>query len=163
MKGRFDLPEPEGTCYLATDEMTALLEVFGPDLESGAISSDFLKKRGLRKLHLPREQNLSDLASREAVRFGITSEIGTIVPYERPQAWAARLRAGGSSGLVYWARHDPARKESVAFFGFHGERRTWKKGREQAISNKLIERLQQECGIEVIDIPSVDQLQIIGD
>ena len=56
MKGRFDLPEPEGTCYLATDEVTALLEVFGPDLESGAISSDFLKKRGLRKLHLPRSR-----------------------------------------------------------------------------------------------------------
>lgn len=163
MQGRFDLPEPEGTCYLATDEITALLEVLGPDLESGAVSSDLLKNRRLRKLYLAREQSLSDLTSREAVRFGITSEIGTIVPYGCPQAWAAKLRAEGSPGVVYWARYDPARNETVALFGLHGERRAWKKGREQAISNKLIERLHMECGIEVIDVPSADQLQIIGD
>jgi hypothetical protein len=163
MKGRFDLPEPQGTCYLATDEVTALLEVLGPDLESGAVSSEHLQRRCLRKLRLPREQSLSDLTSREAVRFGMTAEISTIVPYERPQAWAARLRAGGSPGVVYWARHDPSRREAVALFGLHGERRSWKKGREQAISARLIERLHRECGIEVIDVPTSDQLLVIGD
>lgn len=103
------------------DEVTALLEVLGPDLERGAISADFLKNRRLRRLRLPREQSLSDLTSREVVRFG--------------------------------------RNEAVALFGPHGERKQWRKGREQAISAQLIERLHRDCGIEVIDIPTADQLQ----
>jgi hypothetical protein len=163
MKGRFDLPEPDGTCYLATDELSALLEVVGPDLEGGAVSSRLLQERSLRRLRLPGEQHLSDLTSREAIHFGITAEIGTITPYGCPQAWAARLRAAGSLGLLYWARHDPARKEAVALFGPHGERKRWRKGREQAISAALLERLRGECSIEVIDVPRSDELVVLGD
>jgi len=163
MQGRFDLPEPEGTCYLATDEISALLEVIGPDLESGAISLDLLKARSLRKLRLPGKLNLADLTSREAVRFGITAEIGTLVPYERPQAWAAALHAADSPGLAYWPRHDPARKIALALFGPHGERKRWKKGREASISRDLIERLHEECGIEVLDVPRSDELILLGD
>ena len=163
MRGRFDLPEPEGTCYLATDELSALLEVLGPDLERGAVSSSFLKSRVLRQLRLPGEQRFSDLTSREAVRYGITLEVSTVVPYGCPQAWAARLRAAGSSGVLYWARHDPSRREVLALFGPHGERKRWRKGREKAISARLVGRLRQECGIEVIDVPRSDQLVIIGD
>jgi RES domain len=163
MQGRFDLPTPEGTCYLATDEIAALLEVLGPDLESGAVSAGFLADRRLRKLRLPVDPALSDLTAREAVHFGITAEIGTIVPYACPQAWAAKLRAAGSPGLVSWARHDPSRREMVALFGAHGERKGWRKGREQAISGPLVERLERECGIEVIDLPRSDELVFLGD
>lgn len=163
MQGRFDLSEPQGTCYLATDEISALLEVLGPDLESGAISSDLLEARSLRKLRLPGKLDLADLTSREAVRFGITAEIGTNVPYERPQAWAAALHAAGSPGLAYWPRHDPARKIALALFGPHGERKRWKKGREASISRELIERLHEECGIEVLEVPRSDELILLGD
>jgi len=163
MQGRFDLAEPEGTCYLATDEISALLEVVGPDLERGSISSDLLKARSLRKLRLPGELDLADLTSREAVRFGITAEIGTIVPYGCPQAWAAGLRAAGSPGVACWPRHDPARKIAVALFGPHGERTRWRKGRDTAISREMIERLHEECGIEVIDVPRSDELIFLGD
>lgn len=163
MRGRFDLAEPEGTCYLATDEISALLEVVGPDLERGAISSDFVKARSLRKLRLPGELDLADLTSREAVRFGITAEIGTIVPYGCPQAWAAGLRAAGSPGVAYWPRHDPARMAALALFGPHGERSRWRRGRATAISRELIERLRDECGIEVLDVPRSDELTLLGD
>ncbi len=162
MGGRFDLAEPEGTCYLATDEISALLEVFGPDLEGGTISLDFLASRSLRKLRLPGELDLADLTSREAVRFGITAEIGTLVPYERPQEWAATLRANGSPGLTYWPRHDPAHHLAVALFGPHGERKRWKRGREASISRELIERLREECGIEVLDVPRSEELILLG-
>ena len=163
MKGRFDLPEPDGTCYLAVDEISALLEVIGPDLERGAISSRFLSDRSLRKLRVPEEQRLSDLTSRQAVRFGVTTEIGTIVPYACPQAWAAKLRSTGSQGVVYWARHDPSRGEAVALFAPHGEQKKWKRGRERAISRRLLDRLRRECGVEVIDVPSSGELTILGD
>lgn len=163
MQGRFDLPEPEGTCYLATDEISALLEALGPDLERGAVSSGFLASRRLRKVRLSGHRILSDLTARGAVRFGITTEIGTIVPYACPQAWAARLREAGFSGIVSWARHDPERRETIALFGAHGERKSWRRGREQTISTSLVERLHRECGIEVIDVPTSDQLRVLGD
>ncbi len=163
MRGRFDLAEPQGTCYLATDEISAILEVIGPDFERGAISSDFLKARSLRKLRLPEEQDLADLTSREVVRFGITAEVGTLVPYDLPQAWAAALRSAGLSGLAYWPRHDPAREIVVALFGPHGERKRWKKGREAAISRELIGRLREECGIEILDLPRSEELIFLGD
>ncbi len=163
MEGRFDLPPPEGTCYLATDEITALLEVIGPDLERGAISSDFLKARSIRKLRLPEEVDLADLTSRKAVRFGVTLEIATLLPYDLPQAWALALRSIGAPGLAYQPRHDPSRRVSLALFGAHGERKRWKKGREIPIARELIERLHDECGIEVLDVPRLEELILLDD
>lgn len=161
MEARFDLHEPEGTCYLAMDGVSALLEVIGPELEGGAISAAFLQTRRLRKLSVPQEHVLGDLTSRAAGHFGITGEIGTVVPYDRPQAWAAKLRAAGLQGLLYWLRHDPARKEGVALFGPHGERKGWRRGREQEISGELLVRLRNECGIEILDVPHSRQLRIV--
>ena len=163
MQGRFDLAEPQGTCYLATDEISALLEVIGPDLLRGTISSEFLANRSLRQLRLPEEREVADLTSREAVRFGVTAEIGTLAPYELPQAWATALCSFGHSGIAYWPRHDPAREIAVALFGPHGERKRWKKGREVSIARDLIRRLRRECGIEVLDIPRSDEIRLLGD
>ena len=163
MTGRFDLPEPDGTCYLAGDPLGALLELIGPEIESGAVSAELLRDRRLRELRVPEDVELSDLTSRKASRFGITSEIGSIVPYDIPQAWAARLRAEGSAGVVYWLRHDPSRSEGYALFGPHGERKRWRKGKELAITRDLIERLDHECGIEVLPVPRASQLRIVGD
>lgn len=162
MTARFDLPEPDGTCYLAGDPLGALLELIGPDVQSGAVSSELLRERRLRELRVPEEIELSDLTSRKASGFGITAEIGSIVPYTIPQAWAARLHAEGSGGVVYWLRHDPSRAEGYALFGPHGERKRWKKGKELAISRELTARLADECGIEVLPVPRASQLRIVG-
>lgn len=163
MEGRFDLPEPEGTCYLAGDPLAALLELIGPELESGAISADFLRARRLRELRVPEEIGLADLTSRRASGFGVTAEIGMVVPYALPQAWAARLRAASAGGLRYWLRHDPARSEGYALFGPHGERTRWKKGKERLVSRELIARLAAECSIEVLPVPRSGELRILGD
>lgn len=160
MTGRFDLPEPDGTCYLAGDPLGALLELIGPDLEGGAVSADFLRDRRVRELRVPAEIELSDLTSRKASGFGITAEIGSIVPYDLPQAWAAKLRAAGSEGVVYWLRHDPSRSEGYALFGPHGERR-WKKGKEHPISKELLAQLRDECSIEVLAVPRSSQIRIV--
>jgi hypothetical protein len=161
LEGRFDLPEPDGTCYLAADPLGALLELIGPDLEGGAVSTDFLRDRRLRELRVPEGIELSDLTSRRVSGFGITGEIGSIVPYDLPQTWATRLRSAGSGGVVYWLRHDPSRAEGYALFGPHGERKGWKKGKERPISRDLIGRLQRECSIEVLPVPRSRQLQIV--
>lgn len=162
MQSRFDLLHPHGTCYLASDEISALLEVLGTDRIGGVVPAELFEARRIRELRVPRELSLSDLTSRRATRFGITVEIGPIVPYECPQAWAARLQQSGSLGLVYWLRHDPTGSEGYALFGLHGERRRWKRGRERRISGDLIERLREETGLEVIRIPRASQLRILG-
>ncbi|HEX6900774.1 MAG TPA: RES family NAD+ phosphorylase [Thermoanaerobaculia bacterium] len=163
MEGRFDLPEPAGTCYLAADELSALLEVLAPERDRAMISMELLEQRGIRELQVPRETTLSDLTSRRASGFGITAEIGTIVPYEQPQAWAASLYRAGFLGIVYWLRHDPSRAEGIALLGPHGERKHWKRGRERPISEELIERLHTEYGIEVVPIPTSRQLRILDE
>jgi len=163
LEGRFDLPEPEGTCYVAGDPLGALLELIGPELERGAVSSELLRERRLREIHIPDEAGLSDLTSRRAAGFGVTAEAGSVVPYDLPQAWAARLRAAGSEGLIYWLRHDPSRTEGYALFGPHGERTRWKKGRERPISRELLARLASECWIEVLPVPRSGQLRILGE
>ncbi|HSU82472.1 MAG TPA: RES family NAD+ phosphorylase [Thermoanaerobaculia bacterium] len=163
MDGRFDLPEPHGTCYLAADPVASLLEILGPERNGGIVASEFLAERRIRELQVPEEVLAADVTSRRASRFGITAEIGTLVPYERPQAWAASLFQAGFRGILYWLRHDPARSEALALFGPHGERKTWKRGRERAVSGELIRRLRTECGIEVVPIPRSNQLRIIDE
>lgn len=163
MRGRFDLPEPEGTCYLASDEISALLEVVGRDRMGGVVPAELLRSKQIRVLQVPRELGLSDLTSRRAVRFGVTAEIGTIVPYDCPQAWAARLRQSGSSGLIYLLRHDPGGSDGFALFGSHGEEQRWDRGQERPISEELIERFEKETGLEVVDIPWREHLRILED
>ncbi|HYN23176.1 MAG TPA: RES family NAD+ phosphorylase [Thermoanaerobaculia bacterium] len=163
MQGRFDLPEPYGTCYLAGDPLAALLELIGPDLEGGVFSAVFFQERRLRDLRVSKEIQLSDLTSRKASGFGVTAEMGSIVPYEIPQAWAARLHAENSGGVLYWLRHDPSRAEGYALFGPHGEPKRWRKGKQHPISSKLIQELEHECSIEVLSVPRSRQLRIIGE
>ncbi len=162
-EGRFDLPEPEGTCYLAGDPLAALLELIGPELDGGVVSAEFLRERRVREVHVPAATDLADFTSRKASGFGVTSEIGSMVPYAVPQAWAARLRDAGKAGLVYWLRHDPARGEGYALFGPHGERRSWRKSRERPISAELLARLASECSIEVLPVPRSREIRILGD
>lgn len=163
LEGRFDLPEPEGTCYLAEDPLAALLELIGPELDGGVVSADFLRERRIREVQVPAVAELADLTSRKASGFGVTAEIGSMVPYGVPQAWASRLREAGKDGLVYGLRHDPAHGEGYALFGPHGERKSWKKGRERPVSAELLARLASECSIEVLPIPRSSEIRILGD
>ncbi len=160
-KGRFDLPEPQGTCYLAGNELAALLEAMGPERLGGGISTRFFHHRRIRRLRLPSARSLADLTSRHGAGFGITLEIHTVVPYDRTRTWAASLRRAGAEGLLYSARHDPAGGETVAIFGQAGERKGWRRGRERKIAPELIIRLRDECGIEAIEVPRLDELRII--
>ena len=161
--GRFDLPLPWGTCYLAGDPIAALLEVVGADREGGIVAAEFFSERRLRELQAPRDYTMADLTSRRAAGFGITSEIGTIVPYETPQAWAAKLRAARFEGIVYWLRHDPSRSVGWALFGKAGERKRWWRGREIPISGRLLRQLWTDCRIAVVRVPVAADLTILDD
>lgn len=121
--GRFDLPEPHGTCYLGYDEQTAVRETIGSALAAGqVITAQFAADRVLSALRLPRPITVADTCSRDAVRFGLTRELCTITPYEVPRQWAAAFLAAGHGGIQYQSRFttgtDP---NAVAVFGAAGE------------------------------------------
>jgi hypothetical protein len=120
MLGRFDLPAPGGTCYLAGDPIAALLEVVGADRAGGVVAAEFFVERRLCELQVPRDYTMADLTSRRAAGFGITLEVSTMVPYELPQMWAAKLRAARFEGIVHWLRHDPSRSVGWALSGRQG-------------------------------------------
>lgn len=162
MEGRFDLPPPRGTCYLALDAVGALLELVGPQASDGAVSETFLANRRLRRVALPRLHRLADLTARRASGRGVTAEIHTIVPYALPQAWAKTLARGGADGVRYQLRHDPSFKGvGVGLFGKVGERRSWKPGRELSIDDTFRSKLYAACGLRVLPIPRIDQLRVI--
>jgi len=159
MEGRFDLAEPHGTCYLATDPVSASLEVLRPAGTGGPVLTEFLASRRLRRLRLPRDHSLADLTSRGTSAYGVTLEIHTVTPYHRPQAWAACLFRSGAEGLWYLLRNDPQPSPGIALFGRAGERR-WRSGREEIIPQEVIARLRDECGITVADRPRFASLRI---
>lgn len=160
--GRFDLTSPRGTCYLATEDVVALVEVIGGDVRDGVVARSFVEARRLRELRVPFAHRLALLAARGARRFGVTAEIHTVVPYDLPQRWAAALDAAGFDGVAYRARHDPSgRGTSVALFGRAGERTSWRRGRAQRISTALLARLRSEFGVAVADVPVSAQLRLL--
>jgi len=164
--GRFDLTgTTRGTCYVAVNPVTAVLEVLETD--GGVVCEEFFADRRIRELHLPRSVNAADTRHRRSARFHLTREIGAEVPYDRAQRWAlafdASRRATGIGGISYWPRHDLSpHAEAIALFGKAGERRggPWKRGRATRFDAGWFVLIEQETGIVVLPTPDDDDLSI---
>jgi hypothetical protein len=157
--GRFDLAPPRGTCYLADDEVTALLEVLGPVM---VVSPRWAARLSVWHLGLPRQCSAADTTVREARGFGVTAELASITPYALPQAWAAAFAAAGHEGVRYRVRHDPSGSRALALFGAAGERR-WPRGRRQDVGEQLLARLTEETGVQVAPVPAAADLGDLWD
>ena len=158
-RGRFDLPTPRGTCYLADDEVGALLEVLGP---VEVVSPRWAARLSLWHLGLPRQCTAADTTVRPARGFGVTAELASMTPYVVPQAWAAAFAAAGHEGVRYRVRHDPAGSRALALFGAAGERR-WPRGRRQDVGERLLARLADETGVRVAALPAAADLGDVWD
>ena len=116
--GRFDLPHPRGTCYLASSSVVALRERLGVVLGvRPVVPASLLENVVVSTLHLPEEQDVADIESQEATRFGVTRELETMVPYAVPQAWARAFDAAGIGGVTYGPRFTTGDAVSYAIFG----------------------------------------------
>jgi hypothetical protein len=94
-----------GTCYLATDPVTAIMEAFG-DLP--VITERIIAERALAVIHLPLHQKLADFTSPAIVgTWKLDRRISTGDDYDTCQRWAHSLRLAGFSGVYYEPRHDP--------------------------------------------------------
>lgn len=156
--GRFDLPAPEGTCYLASDDLAALLEAVGPELLPGGLApASLLEGRQLRLLSVPGPRRLANTLAGRAARW-VTSEIGTITPYGSPQAWARAFRSHGLEGIRYSVRHSTSHRHwSVALFGRTGEE-AWRRGRRIPIGPDHRTRLLSAHGVRLFEPPASDEV-----
>jgi hypothetical protein len=155
--GRFDLPAPDGACYLADDLETALGEKL-LRRPKRLIPAQRLRELLHAVITVGRAPRLADLTAERATGWGLNAEIHTSLDYARPRAWAARLRAAGAAGLRYAARSDPAlRGRAVALFGAAGHHARAPAGMHTEVSTLDADRartLLEARGVLVVPIPA---------
>lgn len=171
--GRFDLEAPAGTCYLARQPLHALVEIIGSEVGSGTIGQEFLDRRRMCSLEMPKRAQLADCTSNRARGYGLTAELGTIVPYDCPHQWAAALRSYGTDGIRYQLRHVAAGAAAIALFDdasvepaaaqrrSNGHVRTqWHPGTAAPITREQTDLLARDFSIRVARIPLLRDLEL---
>jgi RES domain len=115
---RFDSPDLSfGVLYVGQDESCAFIETFGQETGIRVVTRNALEERHLSYVKIMQRLTLIDLAGSGALaRIGADSRLfsGSHVIAQR---WSAALRDHPTkpAGLLYPARHDPARN-ACAFF-----------------------------------------------
>jgi len=124
-EGRFNLDLPFGTCYLATDERTALRERLGRDMVKlnivGALWAD---ETQVSLLTLQTGARVADTCHQDAVNYGVTREISTYTGrrYVRTRKWANAFSTHGLGGVRYESRFTTiATPNAIALFGKAGD------------------------------------------
>lgn len=143
-RSRFDIDEPEGTCYWSDRRYGCWVEVFRG---TQVVDRLDVTRRALFSA-TPPKLRLANTLALAAHSFGGTGELSTVIPYDIPQAWARALRAHGFAGLVARCRHDPGlTARTFAVFGPSGvsaRRAGWVTRRGAVLDDpKLVEELAQ--------------------
>ena len=92
---RFDLSEPQGTCYVAEDQLGSFVEVF---TDVTLVAEEEVEQRSLSALHVPRTLRLANCTDPASRSFGCTGEIHTIVDYDLTQRWGRAFASAGFDG-----------------------------------------------------------------
>lgn len=153
--GRFDLQPPHGTCYFATDAYAAIREAS----RLGPVTTEWVEHRELRTLEPPDpDARLAGTTRQAAGRYGITTELVTIIPYDLPRRWAQAFYAHRFGGIRHQLRHDQrARPSGIALFG-HAGAANLPEGSSDPLTLDRVER----AGVQVIPPPSSVVLTIVG-
>jgi hypothetical protein len=117
--GRFDLPQPHGTGYLASTPEVALRErlgivAAGRPLTAAAVAASAVSVMTLTANH---HRNIADTIHPDAAD-SITREIATTTDYARTRRWAAHWHdAEHRTGVRYEPRFSTGPSSSLALFG----------------------------------------------
>ena len=159
--GRFDLPAPNGTCYLAESLDGALVEKL---LRNNAkvVVAERLGELFHATVTVRAMPRCADLAAPAAAGFGINGEIHTTLNYRKPRQWAKALRRTGWKALRYLLRGDPAAASGRALFGkseLHRRAPAGLAAKVMSLDRAHAEELLAARGVEVRPIP--EQVPII--
>lgn len=148
--GRFDLPPPRGTCYVALQPLGTFVEVFR---EIDRVSEASVAARRVSVLHVPGAVPVADCTARAARGFGVTAAIHSSERYDLTQAWAVALASAGFHGVRYWVSHDPAQRlVGVALFGRAGAT-GGPVAATEPVGPDLLEAARLQFGIHVLPAP----------
>jgi hypothetical protein len=165
-EGRWDLPSPEGACYLADDEVVSVLEVLVPDLPPSGpprlVADVWLRRR--RRIEIVARADsgpYADLDAEEACGFGVAGDLHTTDDRSLTQRWAAALRRHEMIGIRAHARTPPGgRAGTWSLFGPAGPAQTppgpaLVPGPSVALHDDaaLLHRLRDH-GVEVLPVPN---------
>jgi hypothetical protein len=117
-RNRFDSPDRSfGVLYVGRDESCAFIETFGQSTGMSVVTRKELLERHLSYLTTTQSLTLVDLASSGSLaRVGADSRLFS-GSHAIAQRWSAALRGHPTNpaGLMYPARHDPARNACALF------------------------------------------------
>jgi len=117
--GRFNLADPNGTCYFAGGLETAVREYYGElVVDTNALSTAAAAMLRVSVVHPPTGAVYAHVSGPGVSHYGITSELTTMGDYAITRAWAERLK-DDANGLRYNSRFNPGH-ESWALFGKAG-------------------------------------------
>lgn len=158
--GRFDLPHPDGTCYLASTELGAVNELVGPECaDRGWVDGDLVAGRVVSRLRLPDDVKAADTTSARAAQFRATNELPATERYDITQAWADTLHRAGFGGVYALLRFTSGPTRGMALFGPAGTPNPAMPGDPAPVPvRQVLERL----GIEVVEPPSFGSITIIS-
>ncbi|WP_448070874.1 hypothetical protein [Georgenia yuyongxinii] len=146
--GRFDLPRPRGTCYLATAPLGAARERMGRHTSRTIHADPVLTATVVSSLGTADFGEVADLEHRDAPLYGVTRELSTTGSYHQSAAWAFALDRL-SSGIRYPLRFGiPA--HGYAFFGSGGGQHDDRDTDPTPV--RLLEILAG-AGYEIIELP----------
>jgi len=119
--GRFDLADPRGTCYLATDPSTAVRERLAASLLGVAVvGPDVPAAMAVSQVRLPSVARLANTAD-EAAEGPLTREVTSTGDYALTRRWAAAWDRDGFDGVRYETRFTMRPKPTaIALFGERG-------------------------------------------
>ena len=117
--GRFDLPVPHGTCYLASGAEVALRERLGVIAVGRPLTAAAIASSAVSVMTVPPQlkRDIADTTHPDAAR-SVTREIATTTDYARTRAWAAHwFGTERRSGVRYEPRFSTGSAVSLALFG----------------------------------------------
>jgi hypothetical protein len=157
--GRFDLPDPFGTCYLADTANAAVNELIGPDVAArGWVEEPLVDGRVVSRIGLPQHVWAANVSVSKAARFRITAEFTATGDYDLTQDWARIFHRDGFGGIRYALRFTPGQCRGLAWFGPAGAPHpTWPGDPDP---EPMRERLE-EMDFEVVPIPTSSTVNIV--
>jgi hypothetical protein len=151
--GRFDLLAPDGTCYLATSLVGAVLEALQAYL--GNLPQAELDVRAAVEVEPPGEApDAADLTNPSTAGRGVTAGVWAGTDRARTRRWASALRRDGWWALHTGVHHDPSGTlRAVALFDHAGEHPPshpgpWRTAHRELSAPDVLDRLA-EFGVHV--------------
>lgn len=155
--GRFDLPAPNGTCYLADSLAGAVVEKL-LRAPVKVVVDERLDELFHTVVTVRRTPPVADLTARKATGYGLNAEIHSTLDYARTRRWAIAFHRTGFRGLRHRLRGDVTQRlAGWALFGSAGLRHRAPNGMSTTVrplDRGEVEQLLERLGVELRPIPA---------